>query len=235
MTIAEDFDRGRNDAVLAVLRVGAKARAPQNVAANVLLNTTQARFDGARLPRIKVPRLSFWQRAKLRRLKLPATAEQLSDMAAVATDISPYDWRSTGVLVGVAELDEYLSDHPNLRLRRGLQQIAQSSFAPDRFADFESYFKAHTRKGTPDRRRLLQAYVPFLYVTGSKDTAQKISDIVQMPKDLQAMRMRYQSDKTLYEAQRQRVDAFIADLKAHRHGSGNIPFPDWKEYIDTKG
>lgn len=235
MTIAEDFRGGRNDAVLAVLRVGAKARAPQNMAANVLLNATQARFDGARLPRIEVPKLSFWQRAKLRRLKLPTTADQLSDMVSVATDISPYDWRSTGVLVGVQELDEYLSDHPNLRLRRGLHQIAQSTFAPDRFADFESYFKAHTRKGTTDKRRVLQAYVPFLYVTGSKDAAQKIREIVQMPKDLQAMRMRYQSDKSHYEAQRPSVDAFIADLKAHRHGGGNIPFPDWKEYLDTKG
>jgi len=234
MSATEDITRYQRDALLAVLRVGADATRRKSITGRKgLLKAACRHVDDARLPLVDIPKIRVWHRVKLRSLKLPSAGSQLDEMVQLLRDDEPEHWATTGASLDVQDLDAFLVDHPNLGLRSSLQRIARSCFAPDQHADFAAYLKK--RDGTPDRRRVLQMYVLFAYVTGSKDKAEKIATVLSVPQGLRAMRSHYQYDKSRYGQQRAAVRAFVTDLEEHRQDAGNTAFPNWKDYVDTKG
>lgn len=124
-----------------------------------------AKCSAVRLPVIHTPRVSWWQCTRLSRLGFPTVKDMVGEMAAA-----------------MRNADETVA--------QAVEQLVQSSFAPELQNTLEMYF---TYEGAPDvydGKRVSQVYVLFAFVTGTEDTAQAIQQIVPMTEDVKAMRAR---------------------------------------------
>ena len=124
-----------------------------------------ARCGAVRLPLIQTPRVSWWQCRRLSRAGFPETQDMVADLISVSQDA-----------------DETVA--------LALDQIVQSSFAPELQNTLAMYL---TFEGTPDvydPMRVAQVYTLYSYVTGTDETARAIIEIVPMTEDLKAMRSR---------------------------------------------
>lgn len=124
-----------------------------------------ARCGAVRLPVIQTPRVSWWQCRRLSRAGFPDTQEMVADLISATQE-------ADGTVV------------------QALDQIVQSSFAPELQNTLEMYL---TFEGTPDvydPMRVAQVYTLYSYVTGTDETANAITDIVPMTEDIKSMRAR---------------------------------------------
>ncbi|WP_415919393.1 hypothetical protein [Tateyamaria sp. SN6-1] len=121
-----------------------------------------------RMPLLHVPKVSWWQRARLAKLDLPETQDMIGHMAQVACG-------------GGTDTD--MSD-----IAMALHQITQSSFAPELWHSLEPYFQVEGPCGSYDDARAVQVYALYIYVSGSDDVAAQIEAVVPMTQDMRTLR-----------------------------------------------
>lgn len=230
--MTRDHVDAANDALLKVMRASGKPEFA-NVTVDDLRQDAEDRIEQTRLPTLDVPTVKWWQRRLFSITTLPATEEQLRDMWQIVADKAPIYWRHTGSALDVPEpeLDKRLGVHPHALLARGLNQIAQSSFAPELWVEFPTYFADASQKGGFDAKRVFQVFVFYVYLNGSDSQAKSISSIVRICKDLQSLRAEITAAKTLYERQVLEVEAYLEALKAHQASGGGGPRPDWQNFL----
>lgn len=123
------------------------------------------RCSAVRLPVIHVPRLSWWQCTRLSRLGFPDPKQMVAEMTEMSRTA-----------------DEAVA--------HALEQVLQSSFAPEIRNAIEMYL---AYEGTPeiyDPMRVFQAYALYSYATGVEDEARRINKVVPMTEDMKALRAR---------------------------------------------
>lgn len=221
-----------HEAFLNVVRASGKHDCA-DVTIDDLRQEAEDRVERTRMPTIDVPTVKWWQRRLLSITSLPTMDEQLRDMWQIVVDKAPTYWRHTGSALDVPEpeLDKRLGVHPHALLARGLNQIAQSSFAPELWVEFPTYFSNSNTEGKIDAKRVFQVYVFYVYLNGSESQARSISSVLRVCEDLQSLRADLSAAKKLYRRQLLEVEAYLDALKAYQTSGEGDPRPDWRNFL----
>lgn len=234
-SVTKDLVDAANEAFLDVMRASGKPEFA-DVTVDDLRKEAEHRIEQTRLPVIDVPTVTWWQRRLLSMTGVPTVDAQLRDMEQIVFDKAPINWMCTGTALDVPEpeLGMHLGAHPHALLARGLKFIAQSSFAPELWVEFSTYFIDANSEGGLDAKRVFQVFVFYVYLNGSESQAKSISAILRICDELRSLRAEISAAKKLYRRQLLEVEAYLEALKAHERSGGGDPRPDWQNFI-TQG